>query len=195
MKITDAKFFKSAMRLDQCPRDGRPEVAFVGRSNVGKSTLLNTLLRRKALAKTSSTPGKTQTLNFFDINGKIYFVDLPGYGYAKVPKKLKAEWNEAMMDYLRAREPLRLVVALLDARHKPTGQDQEMQEILAEAGVPTLPVATKIDKLKRSERGPNLRRIRATLGMEDDMVLIPFSAVTREGLAELWHVIDEQVCP
>ena len=191
MKVQTAKFVKSALKREEYPRDRRPEVAFVGRSNVGKSTLLNTLLGRQGLAKTSGTPGKTQTINFFDVNGSIYFVDLPGYGYAKVPKQLKAQWNRVMVEYVQDREPLCMVAALVDARHEPTAQDHEMLAILDEAEVPTLVVATKIDKLKRSQRKTNLERIRRSLDLDDDALVLPFSGVSKEGLRELRDVIDD----
>jgi len=191
--VDTVKFVLSALDAEQYPRDRRPEIAFVGRSNVGKSSLLNTLLGRKGLAKTSSTPGKTQTLNFFDVNEKVYFVDLPGYGFAKVPKSMKDAWNRVMADYLATREPLRLVVSLVDARHKPSPLDVEMLHLLDEAEVPTLVVATKVDKLKRSHRQRSMNTIRETLGLEKDMLVLPFSSQTREGLKELWQIIDEQL--
>jgi len=193
VRVDTVKFVLSALDAEQYPRDRRPEIAFVGRSNVGKSSLLNTLLGRKGLAKTSSTPGKTQTLNFFDVNEKVYFVDLPGYGFAKVPKSMKDAWNRVMADYLATREPLRLVVSLVDARHKPSPLDVEMLHLLDEAEVPTLVVATKVDKLKRSHRQRSMNTIRETLGLEKDMLVLPFSSQTREGLKELWQIIDEQL--
>jgi len=192
MQIHTAQFLLSALDPAQYPRDRRPEFAFVGRSNVGKSTLLNTLLGRKGLAKTSGTPGKTQTINFFDVNEKLYFVDLPGYGYAKVPKAMKDTWNEVMVAYLSDREPLRMVSVLVDARHKPSPLDVDMIRILETAAVPTLIVATKIDKLKRSQRQVSLKVIGETLGLERDAI-VPFSAVTRDGFKELWQVIDDQL--
>jgi len=191
--VQSADFLKSALDPKDYPRDRRPEFAFVGRSNVGKSSLLNTLLNRKGLAKTSGTPGKTQTINFFDINRKFYFVDLPGYGYAKVPNSMRQAWNKVMFEYLQAREPLRMVVALLDGRHKPSELDSHMLSILQESKVPTLLVATKIDKLKQSERRRNLEQITETLELPEDAVLVPFSAVTGEGKRELWQIIEEQL--
>ena len=192
MKVESATFVKSVMRIEECPRDGRPEIAFVGRSNVGKSSLLNTLLNRKGLAKTSRTPGKTQTINFFDVNGRLYFVDLPGYGYAKVPKGVKEQWSRVMTAYLRGRDPLRLVVQLLDARHTPSELDHEMIELLRRARVPVLLVATKIDKLNRNERVRNLKAIRTELNLADDALVVPFSAVTGEGVKPLWDIIGPQ---
>jgi len=191
MKVTSATFLKSVMHKDHYPKDRRPEFAFVGRSNVGKSTLLNALLGKKGLAKTSATPGKTQTVNFFDINEKFYFVDLPGYGYAKVPLKVKADWNRVMLDYLREREPLRLVTALIDARHEPSERDAHMIELLGEAQKPTLIVATKLDKLKSSEKNASIKRIRDTLGLDKDAMVIPVSALEGIGLKEVWQVIDD----
>jgi len=193
MKITHAAYLKSALRLEDCPKDGRPEVAFCGRSNVGKSSLLNTLLGRKGMAKTSKRPGKTQTLNFFDVNQKLYLVDLPGYGFAKVSLSLKKEWSAAMLRYLREREELCLVVHLIDSRHKPSPLDHEMLDLLDEAQKPTLLVATKFDKLKQSERKPNITRIREDLGLDDAAVLIPFSSETNTGHKELWRYIEDSI--
>jgi len=193
VKRWQVEFVKSALYEQDLPSDRRPECAFVGRSNVGKSSLLNTLFGRKGLAKTSSTPGKTQTLNFFDVNGAAYMVDLPGYGFAKVPKHLKDEWNVRMAEYLRNRETLKLVVSLVDARHKPSPLDLEMLALLDEAAVPVLLVATKVDKLKQSERRNNFRRIRHTLALDAEAELLPFSSVTKEGLPALREIIAEQV--
>ena len=190
MKVISATYLKSAMRPDQFPRDRRPEVAFAGRSNVGKSSLLNKLLNRRGLAKTSGTPGKTQTINFFDVNSRLYFVDLPGYGYAKVPKALKAKWRRVMTNYLVRREPLRLVVHLLDVRHPPTDNDLDMLALLDEAQKPTLIVATKMDKLKRGQRAPHLRQMRQALDLDEDALVVPFSAVTGEGARPVWDVIE-----
>lgn len=191
MKIRDAHYLKSAMQQQDYPKDRRPEIAFVGRSNVGKSSLLNALMKTKGLAKTSSTPGKTQTINFFEINRRFYFVDLPGYGYAKVPLQLKKKWGQVMTAYLKNRETLCLVVHLLDARHKPTDRDADMLEMLDQAEVPTLIVATKIDKLKRAERKKNLQQIRDTLELHEDAAVAPFSAVTGEGREDILDIIRE----
>jgi len=163
--VASAKFLKSTVRSSDYPKDRRLEFAFLGRSNVGKSSLMNALLGKKRLAKTSSTPGKTQTINFFDVNGRFYFVDLPGYGFAKVPLKVKAKWGRVVNAYLEEREALRLVVLLIDSRHTPSVQDHEVLELLDRAEVPTLLVATKVDKLKRSERKRNLKRIRESLAL------------------------------
>lgn len=191
MKITSAEFIKSTLEPEQYPKDRKAEIAFVGRSNVGKSSLLNKLLNRKGLAKTSGTPGKTQTLNFFLINKAFYFVDLPGYGYAKVPKALKDQWNEVMFAYLQDREPLRLVVSLMDSRHKPSDNDLQMLEILEEAEVPTVIVATKVDKLKKQERERNLKNMHGIIGLEEENAILPFSSETGDGVKDLWEVISE----
>jgi len=189
VQVHTADFLLSGLDPSHYPKDRRPEFAFVGRSNVGKSTLMNVLLGRKGLAKTSGTPGKTQTLNFFNVNDKVYFVDLPGYGFAKVPKAMKDTWNRVMVEYLSERDTLRMVAVLVDARHKPSDLDIHMLQILEEAEVPTLVVATKIDKLKRSQREKALRLISETLSLDREAI-IPFSGVNREGVKDLWQVID-----
>lgn len=193
MNSSRIEFIRSVYHLDQCPKDGLPEIAFVGRSNVGKSSLLNCLLSRKGLAKTSSRPGKTQALNFFQFEKKSYFVDLPGYGFAKVPLQMKKDWNKVMYTYLQERPALAMVIQLIDSRHKPTEKDLDMLSILDEAQVPTLLVATKIDKLKRGERHKNLNIIQKTFGLDDDAVIIPFSSETGEGRKELWEYINDIV--
>lgn len=161
-----------------------PEVAFSGRSNVGKSSLLNTLVRRKALARVSQTPGKTREINFFRINQAFVLVDLPGYGYARVSKQVKAQWRPLIEDYLRHSPQLRGVVQLIDARREPTPDDAVMLDFLAELEVPTIVVLTKIDKLARRELGARVDATTAALGLDPEQV-IPFSAVTREGRDEL----------
>ncbi len=191
MKVESAEYIKSAMYLKDCPTDRLPEIAFAGRSNVGKSSLLNALLRRKKLALTSKTPGKTRTLNFFKVNEAIYFVDLPGYGYAKVSHNLRHTWGKAILDYLQDREQLRLVVHLIDSRHKPTKLDHEMLDILEAAGVPTLVVATKFDKLKASEKSKSLKRIHEDLSLPDEAQIMPVSSLSGKGVPDLWQVLDE----
>ena len=191
MKVRTAEYVCSALRPDQYPSDGRPECAFVGRSNVGKSTLLNVLLNRKGLAKTSKKPGKTRTVNFFDVNGSCYFVDLPGYGFAKVSRATRDKWGEVIGAYLTARPTLRLVVHLVDARHQASDADQQLLDILDEAEVPTVVVATKVDKLRASERKRVPEALRRQLDLGADALVIPFSSITKDGLRELWHVLDE----
>lgn len=189
VRTVEVSFVCSALLPDQFPKTGRPEIAFMGRSNVGKSSLLNTLLKRKELARTSGKPGKTQTINFFDVDGKWYFVDLPGYGYARVAKSVKEEWGRRMLDYLRNRNTLRLAVLLLDARHEPSENDLQMLELLEQSEKPTLIVATKIDKVKSSLRKKQVSLIRQRLELEEDALIIPVSSVTGEGFREIWEVI------
>ncbi|HDP36060.1 MAG TPA: YihA family ribosome biogenesis GTP-binding protein, partial [Candidatus Hydrogenedentes bacterium] len=189
MRSVQASFVCSALEPEDFPRDGRPEFAFVGRSNVGKSSLLNALLRRKELARTSGKPGKTQTINFFSVDNGCYFVDLPGYGYARVSRAVKEEWGRRMLHYLRNRDALRMVALLVDARHEPADSDLHILEILGQSEKPTLIVATKFDKVKRSLRGKHLRVIREGLGLDEDALVIPFSSVTSDGVREVWRVI------
>lgn len=191
MSGQQVEFVKSVYQLEHCPKGELPEIAFVGRSNVGKSSLLNCLWSKKGLAKTSSRPGKTQSLNYFLYNKSCYFVDLPGYGFAKVPLQMKKDWNRVMYTYLAEHPNLSMVVQLVDSRHKPTDKDLDMLSILDEAQVPTLIVATKIDKLKRSERKKNLKRIQTEMGLDDDAVIIPFSSENGEGRKELWAYIND----
>lgn len=165
-----------------------PEIAFSGRSNVGKSSLLNKLVRRKALARVSGTPGKTREINFFRVNDAFHLVDLPGYGYARVSKVTRDAWRPLIEGFLRTSKQLRGVVQLVDARHPPSGDDLRMMDFLASLGVPTVVVATKVDKLSRSERGPALTGLAAQLGIDDDQ-LIPFSARTGEGRDELAQAV------
>lgn len=165
-----------------------PEIAFSGRSNVGKSSLLNKLVRRKALARVSGTPGKTREINFFRVNDAFHLVDLPGYGYARVSKAARDAWRPLIEGYLQASEHLRGVVQLIDARHAPSSDDLRMMDFLASLGVPTIVVATKVDKLSRAERGSTLVTLAARLGIEDEQ-LIPFSARTGEGRDELAQAV------
>lgn len=165
-----------------------PEIAFSGRSNVGKSSLLNKLVRRKALARVSGTPGKTREINFFRVNDAFHLVDLPGYGYARVSKAARGTWRPLIEGYLQTSEHLRGVVQLIDARHAPSDDDLRMMDFLASLGVPTIVVATKVDKLSRAERGPTLATLTARLGIEDEQ-LIPFSARTGEGRDELAQAV------
>ena len=161
-----------------------PEIAFSGRSNVGKSSLLNTLVRRKALARISATPGKTREINFFRVNDAFHLVDLPGYGYARVSKAARHAWRPLIEGYLRTSRHLRGVVQLVDARHEPSADDLRMMDFLASLRVPTIVVATKVDKLSRSERNSTLIALATHLGIEEDQ-LIPFSARTGEGRDDL----------
>jgi ribosome biogenesis GTP-binding protein YsxC/EngB len=170
------------------PETSLPEIAFAGRSNVGKSSLINRLLRRSKAARVSNTPGRTREINFFRINDQFVLVDLPGYGYARVSKDRKAEWRPMIEGYLRRSQTLRGIVQLLDIRHDPTNDDIQMLDFLADVGVPTMIVMTKIDKLTKTRSAARIATIVASLGIDDDQV-IPFSAVTGEGRGELAEAV------
>jgi len=189
MKIISAEFIKSAVKPDQYPKTGLPEVAFAGRSNVGKSSLINTLLGRRKLAQTSATPGKTRLVNFFSVNGRFCFVDLPGYGFARVSRAEKESWGPMVETYLRESARLRLVVSILDVRHDPTDQDRDLIEWLSHYGRRHLIVLTKSDKLSRGEALKRRRRIASQLELGEDEAPILFSAQTGEGKAEVWRQI------
>jgi GTP-binding protein len=196
MKVTSTRFVKSAFEWSQWPRDRKPEVAFMGRSNVGKSSLINSLLRVKGLARTSSTPGRTQALNFFLINEKFYFVDLPGYGFARVPREVREAWGLLVSDYLAKRDSLVLSIQIVDSRHEPTTLDLQLREWLLDNGKPFLTVATKSDKLSQNELQKNLARARQVLGAVGDGAggePVAYSAVTGRGRERVWHAIEEAV--
>lgn len=181
MRIKQSEFFTSAVKKDQYPTDNRVEVAFVGRSNVGKSSIINSLTNRKKLAKVSQTPGKTRLVNFFLINNDFYLVDLPGYGYAKVSKQEKDSWGKTVEMYLNDREQLKRVVLLVDSRHKPTGDDIMMHEWIKHFGYDEVVVATKSDKLTRNELKKNEKVIKETLKLGSDDKLYFFSSLNKEG--------------
>ncbi|MBW2650502.1 MAG: YihA family ribosome biogenesis GTP-binding protein [Deltaproteobacteria bacterium] len=189
MKVTSAEFIKSAVDPFYYPNNSFPEVAFVGRSNVGKSSLINTLVNRKRLAKTSNTPGRTQLVNFFVINKKLSFVDLPGYGYAKVPVSVKKGWKAMVEGYLEGRESLRLVVMILDIRREPSENDDQLIQWLLNNHIETVFVLTKADKFSRGQVNISRRRIGEHLRVPYDE-LIPFSARTRYGKDKIWRVIE-----
>ncbi len=189
MKIVSTEFIKSATRPGNYPESDLPEIAFAGRSNVGKSSLINVLVNRKSLVRTSSTPGRTQLINFFDINGTFTLVDLPGYGFAKVPLAVKKQWGPMMRTYLETRENLRGVVFILDIRRDVRDEDIQMIDWLEEFGVPTIPVVTKIDKIPRSKRAQQLKQIVAATGLPGDSFTL-FSAHTREGAEDIWELIE-----
>ncbi|HKL49030.1 MAG TPA: ribosome biogenesis GTP-binding protein YihA/YsxC [Desulfuromonadales bacterium] len=190
MVIKTAEFVKSATRPDQYVPAELPEVAFVGRSNVGKSSLINVLVNRKALVRTSSTPGRTQLINFFVINGSFYTVDLPGYGFAKVPLSVKRQWGPMIRTYLEQRPTLKAVVFILDIRRTPQEEDLQMLDWLEEFGVPTIPVITKIDKVKRRELDGGVKRIAEATGLSPDAFTL-FSASSRTGRDEIWERIED----
>lgn len=167
-----------------------PEVAFAGRSNVGKSSLINALMNRKSLARTSSQPGKTQTINYYNINGAIYFVDLPGYGYARVYEKVKAQWGRMIENYLHSSKMLKQVFLLVDIRHAPSENDQTMHRWILENGFQPIIIATKLDKIKRSQLQKQLALIRSTLGVGKETPIVPFSAETKQGKDEIYAILD-----
>ncbi|MDC0229592.1 ribosome biogenesis GTP-binding protein YihA/YsxC [Deltaproteobacteria bacterium] len=184
MKIHSAEFLLSASTTRQFPAATLPEIAFAGRSNVGKSTLINSLLNKKKLVKTSATPGKTQLINFFKVNDQFYFVDLPGYGYAKVPESVRRKWQNLVEAYLSERETLRNVVLIIDCRHNPTVQDRQLLEWLEYYQRPTLIVASKIDKLKRGRVQKHLQKIKHDLSIES--VPLGHSSMQYGRREEIW---------
>ena len=191
MIIKKAEFITSAARPPQYPPAGVKEIAFAGRSNVGKSSLINLIVGRKALAKVSSSPGKTRTINFFNINDEFRIVDLPGYGYAKVSKAEAEKWGPMMEDYLSSRPDLLKVVQLVDIRHAPSAQDRQMYEYLQYYGLDGLVVATKADKVSRGEAAKNIAVIRRDLKLKKDDRVIPVSALNKTGTEEILAAMEE----
>ena len=191
MDVHDVKLTISAVAAAQYPEDGHPEIAFLGRSNVGKSSLINKLIQRKAMARTSGVPGKTQTLNFYDLDSRLFFVDVPVYGYAKVSKTALAKFAAMIETYLTTRQPLRGVVLLVDSRHEPTADDISMYQYLKYYQLRTLVVATKIDKTTKSKRLHVSKQIkqRLDLNQTDDVIL--FSATTGEGYEAVWSWLEQ----
>lgn len=190
MKIKNSQFVISAVAKSQYPEDELPEIAFAGRSNVGKSSMINMILNRKGLAKTSSTPGKTQLVNFYDIDGFFRFVDLPGYGFAKVSKEKKATWGKIIETYLESRENLLEVFQLVDIRHKPSGEDKQMYEWIRASGFSGIVIATKTDKLSRQQIDKQLKVIKSELQMEDDGIIIPISSSDKKGKYDVWDLVN-----
>ena len=173
------------------PDNKLPEVAFAGKSNVGKSSLINALMMRKSLARTSAQPGETQTINFYNINKEIYLVDLPGYGYAKASEKEREAWGQMIERYLNTSEKLRAVFLLVDIRHAPSANDKQMFEWMEYVGYDPIVIATKLDKIKRSQVDRQIKLIREGLGADKETIIVPFSAQTKQGRDEIWAVIDE----
>lgn len=189
MIVKSAEFIKSSTNPNNYPESSLPEIAFAGRSNVGKSSLINVLVNRKGLVRTSSTPGRTQLLNFFDINGVFTLVDLPGYGFAKVPLAVKKAWGPMIRTYLQSRQNLKGVVILFDIRRVPREEDLELLDWLEEYEIPTIPVITKADKISKTKRDRQIRPILDATGLPRDAFSL-FSAMTRDGRDEIWERIE-----
>lgn len=177
------------------PENDKTEIAFAGKSNVGKSSLINALMNRKNYARTSAQPGKTQTINFYNINDVFYCVDLPGYGYAKVSEDTKEKWGKMIERYLRKSRQLKQVFLLIDIRHEPSANDKNMFEWVIYNGYRPIIIATKLDKINRSQIPKHVKMVRDGLGMKKEDILIPFSSQTKQGLEEVWNIIDSLVIP
>lgn len=175
------------------PDNQMMEIAFAGKSNVGKSSLINALMNRKSLARTSAQPGKTQTINFYNINDELYFVDLPGYGYAKVSAQEKEKWGKMVERYLKQSKVLRAVFLLIDIRHEPSANDKQMYDWIMANGYHPIVIATKLDKIKRSQIQKQLKQVREGLGADKDTIIIPFSAETKQGREEIYDLIDDMM--
>lgn len=188
MHITKAEYIKSCVKAEHCPTDGLPEMIFAGRSNVGKSSFINSLTNRKHLARVSSRPGKTQTLNFYNINDMMYLVDVPGYGYAKVNRSLKESFGRMIEEYLVERDELILGVLLVDYRHKPTAEDIAMYQLYKYYEIPSVVIGTKKDKVNRSQYKKQEKLIKETLGFDQDDVFVAYSSETHEGRDEVWEI-------
>lgn len=173
------------------PQNSKPEIAFAGKSNVGKSSLINGLVNRKALARTSQQPGKTQTINFYNVNEEMYFVDLPGYGYAKVSEQVKAKWGTLIEKYLNKSESLKAVFLLIDIRHDPSANDRNMYQWILANGFEPIIIATKLDKIKRSQVSKHLKMIKNGLQVVPGTIVLPFSAQTKQGRDEILDLIEE----
>lgn len=174
------------------PENTRPEIAFAGKSNVGKSSLINALMNRKSYARISATPGKTQTINFYNINEELYLVDLPGYGYAKVSEQEKEKWGQLIERYLHGSSQLKAVFLLVDIRHEPSANDKMMYEWVVSQGYHPIIIATKLDKIKRSQIDKHLKMLRTGLGLVPGTRIIPFSAMTKQGRDEIWELVETE---
>lgn len=193
MNVTKVNLETVCGITSKLPENLLPEFAFAGKSNVGKSSLINALMNRKAYARTSAQPGKTQTINFYNINEQLYFVDLPGYGYAKVSQELRAKWGKMIERYLKRSTQLKLIFLLVDIRHEPSENDCDMYNWIVHNGFLPVVIATKLDKIKRSQAAKQCKLLRETLGMPKEGILIPFSAETRQGRDEIWQKIEEEL--
>ena len=190
MKITSVDLERVLGVKSELPKTGKPEFVMAGRSNVGKSSLINTLMNRKSFARISSQPGKTQTVNYYNVNDIFYLVDLPGYGYAKVSKEVAAKWMKMIERYLNTSQCLRVVFLLVDIRHEPSAKDVEMYRMLTAKGLNPLIVATKADKISKNVRQKHIAQIRKKLEVVEGTPILPFSAQTKEGKEEIWEYID-----
>lgn len=195
MKIKSVNLETVCGITSKLPENQLPEIAFAGKSNVGKSSLINGLIQRKAYARTSSQPGKTQTINFYNINEELYFVDLPGYGYAKVSAEIKAKWGKMIERYLHSSKQLRLVFLLIDIRHEPSANDCIMYNWIVENGFHPIIIATKLDKINRSQIAKQIKVIKNKLEVVEGTPIIPFSAETKQGREEIWEMIESYVFP
>lgn len=191
MIIKKSELLITAARKEQYPETVVPEIAFAGKSNVGKSSMINAMLNRKSLARTSSSPGKTQTINFYNVNDMLNFVDLPGYGYAKVSKSEVEKWAKMIDTYLHNRPQLREVILLVDIRHEPGKNDQQMYEWIKSCGYTGYVIAAKADKLSRSQQIRSAAVIKKTLNIKDDNLILPFSSVSKLGVEEIWHLLEK----
>lgn len=195
MKIKNVELEIVCGITSKLPETDKVEIAFAGKSNVGKSSLINALMNRKALARTSATPGKTQTINFYNINDRMYLVDLPGYGYARVSEKEKEQWGKLIERYLNTSKQLKAVFLLIDIRHDPSANDKMMYDWIIAQGYNPIIIATKLDKLKRSQVAKHVKMIKEGLGLVPGTVVIPFSAETKQGREEIWELIETNFLP
>lgn len=193
MQVHNVSLEKVGVKMEQYPDSGLPEIALAGKSNVGKSSLINGLINRKKLARTSSSPGKTQTINFYNVEETLYFVDLPGYGYAKVAKSERQRWGKMIEDYLHQRETLMMVLLLVDIRHEPSKNDIMMADWIVSKGFQPLVIATKADKIKRSQLQKHCAMIRKGLGFKSDTKVLPYSAMTKQGKEAIWDEIESKL--
>lgn len=193
MVIKSVNLEKVCGVTSKLPENQLAEFAFAGKSNVGKSSLINGLMNRKALARTSSKPGKTQTINYYNINGQMYFVDLPGYGYATANESVKAQWGKLIEDYLHQSRKIKAVFLLIDIRHAPSENDRIMYDWIVSRGYQPILIATKLDKIKRSQIAKQTKLIRDTLRTESDTILIPYSSLTKQGREEIYELLDSML--
>lgn len=190
MKVNNAEFIISAVSPKQYPPDQLPEIALAGRSNVGKSSFINRLINRKNLVRTSSKPGKTQTLNFYLINEMLHFVDVPGYGYAKVSKTEREKWGRMLEEYFETRGPLKAVVLVVDIRHEPSREDKQMVEYINHLDIPLIIIATKMDKISKNKRARAINQMEKTFAQYENLTIIPFSSETGENKDKAWSAIE-----